>query len=189
VGAKRKPLITFIYYIALGYVAAGLTAGGLYHAARLTSFSETVQSHRIIPAGIAMPAAILVTIFELAAGGAAILVLFSDDVAAHAPLLFVICAVSGIVFALYVRQLLRNPRGITSCGCSAFAGPLTIASIIPALALALVSALGLATIASGFANALNQNLPVVLPLAWGVTLALIVNLIPASMPRPAFEQR
>ncbi|HEU4795279.1 MAG TPA: MauE/DoxX family redox-associated membrane protein [Pyrinomonadaceae bacterium] len=185
-GSEGKPLMTFLHYLALGYLAAALLAGGIYHAARLTSFSDTVQSHRIIPASIAMPAAILVTIFELAAGGAALFILFSQDVAARAALLFSSCTVIGVVFALYVRRLLRNPQGSTSCGCSAFAGPLTIASIVPALALALVSGLGLATAGPGFKTILNPNFSVALPLLWGITLALIVNLIPASMPRPAF---
>lgn len=179
--------MTFIYYVALGYVAAALTAGGIHHATKLTGFSETVRSHRIVPAAIATPVAILVTIFEIAAGGAAVFMLFSENAAAHARLLFSICSVSGVLFALYVRRLLRNPQGISSCGCSAFAGPLTIASIIPALALVLVSALGFVTTAPGLGNTLPANFPVALPLIWGVTLALIVNLIPASMPRPAIE--
>src|SRR5687768_15185799 len=184
-GSERKPSMTFIYYVTLGYLAVALMGGGVQHGARLTSFSDVVQSHRIIPARIAMPVAILVTVFELAAGGAALFILFSEDVAARAPVLFSICTVIGVVFALYVRQLLRNPRGITSCGCSSFASPLTIASIVPALSLALVSALGLATTALGFGNTVKPNFSVVLPLVWGVTLALLVNLLPASMPRPA----
>ena len=178
--------MTFVYYLALGYLAAGLIASGIYHATRWTSFGEIVRSHRIVPVGLATPLAILITVLELVAGTAALGVLFSKEVAARAPLLFSVCTVLGIVFALYVRQLLRarahDPAGITSCGCSSFAGPLTIASIIPALALAVVSLLGLATTAFGFGTTLDQNFVVGLPLVWGVTLAMLVNLLPASMP-------
>jgi hypothetical protein len=78
--------------------------------------------------------------------------------------------------------LLQNPAGITSCGCSSFASPLTIASIVPALALALVSLSGLVITAFGYGNTLNSGFAMVLPLVWGVTLALIINLVPASMP-------
>ena len=177
--------MTFIYYVALGYIAAGLMASGIHHATRLAGFSHIVRSHRIFPAGMAMPLAFLVTIFELVAGSAAFGILFSREIAARAPLLFSICTVIGIVFTLYVRQLLRNPQGIASCGCSSFASPLTLASIVPAIALALVSLLGVVTSALRFGNILNPSFTVFLPLVWGVTLALIVNLIPASMPRPA----
>lgn len=177
--------MTFIYYVALSYVAVSFIASGIHHATRLAGFSDIVRSHRIIPASLAMPLAILVTIFELAAGGTALAALFSAEVSAQTPLLFSVCTVTGLAFALYVRQLLRNPEGITSCGCSSFASPLTIASIIPALTLVLVSLLGLTTNAFGFGNTLNPRFLVVLPLIWGATLALIINLLPASMPRPA----
>lgn len=175
--------MTFVYYLALGYLAAGLLASGIHHAAGWTSFREIVRSHRIVPVGLATPLAILITVVELVAGSAALGVLFSDKVAARAPVLFSVCTVLGIAFALYVRRLLRNPTGITSCGCSSFAAPLTIASIIPALALAVVSLSGLAAAALGFGNTLNQSFVTGLPLVWGVTLALLVNLLPASMPR------
>lgn len=174
--------MTFVYYVALGYLATGLLASGIHHAARLTSFSDIVRSHRIISARVAMPLTILITVLELAAGSAALVVLFSAEGNARAPLLFSICTAIGIVFALYVRQLLRNPAGITSCGCSSFASPLTIASIVPALALTLVSLSGFVISTLGFGNSINSGFAVVLPLVWGVTLALIINLVPASMP-------
>ena len=174
--------MTFVYYVALGYLATGLLASGIHHAARSTSFSEIVRSHRIIPARVAMPLTILITVLELTAGTAALVVLFSAEGNARAPLLFSICTVIGIVFALYVRQLLRNPAGITSCGCSSFASPLTIASIVPAFALALVSLSGFVISTLGFVNTLDSGFEMVLPLVWGVTLALTINLVPASMP-------
>lgn len=176
--------MTFIYYLALAYLAAALIGGGIHHAARLTSFGDIVRSHRIIPARVAMPLTVVVTVFELAAGSVALVVLFREEIAPRASLLFSICTAIGLVFALYVRQLLRSPAGISSCGCSSFASPLTTASIVPALALVLVSLSGLVTTALGFRNTLNSGFVVVLPLVWGVTLATIINLVPASMAAP-----
>jgi len=177
--------MTFTYYAALSYLAASLMASGVHHVTSLASFGGIVRSHRLMPSHLAMPLAILVTVFELVAAGTALVILFIGEIGAQAPLLFSICAVLGLAFALYVQKLLRHPEGITSCGCSSFAGPLTVASIIPALALMLVSLLGLAATAWSFENTFNLNFSVVLPLLWGATLALIINLLPASMPRPA----
>ena len=177
--------MTFIYYVALSYIAASLLASGAHHGTRLGRFNETVRSHRIIPAGLAMPLAILVSVFELVVGGAALAALFSAGVSEQTSLVFSVCVVIGFAFAFYVRQLFRRPEGITSCGCSSFESPLTIASIIPASSLVLVSLLGLAANVFRFGDAPQPRLLVVLPILWGATLALIINLLPASMPRPA----
>lgn len=173
----------FIYYVALSYIATSLLASGVHHGTRSARFSSIVRSHRMIPARFATPLAILVTVFELVAGGAAVAVMWKETTV-PAPLIFLICILTGFAFALYVRQLLRHPQGITSCGCSAFASPLTIASIVPALALTVVSLIGLASTAFGSGD-LKPEFLVILPVVWGVTLAVIINLVPASMPRPA----
>lgn len=177
--------MTFVYYLALSYLAASLVPVGVYHGARLGNFSRIVQSHRIVPAVIAVPLAILVAAFELVAGATALAALFNEEAAKAAGLLFSICAAVGLALALYVYRLLRHPEGITSCGCSAFASPLTIASVVPALTLLLVSLLGLATTALGLGSNLNEkpDIALALPMVWGGTLALIINLLPASMPR------
>ena len=179
--------MTFLYYLALSYLAASLVPIGVYHGARLGNFSLIVQSHRIVPAVVAVPLAILVAVFELAAGATALAALFNEEAAKVTGLLFSICAAVGLAFTLYVYRLLRHPEGITSCGCSSFASPLTIASVVPALALLLVSLLGLVPAVSGFGSTLNDgsDIALALPLCWGATLALIVNLLPASMSRPA----
>lgn len=175
----------FLYYFALSYVAATLLASGVHHGTGLISFTRIVGSHRIIPVNVALPFAIFITCLELAAGGAAVAALFYEEMSVRAPLLFLLCALMGLAFAMYVRQLLRNPKGIASCGCSTFASPLTIASIVPALMLILGSLIGLAAATFGFRSTLTSHLAVVLPLVWGATLALIINLLPASMPQQA----
>ena len=173
--------MTFIYYATVSYLAASLISSGLHHGTRIAGFSEIVQSHRVVPRVIAPVITTLVTLCELAAGGAALAVLFNEKVAVWASLIFAGCIAMGLVFSLYVGRLLRDPEGITSCGCSAFSSPLTRASLIPAIALTLVSLLALAT--SNPSTELPKTM-LVLPLFWGVTLALIINLLPASMPRP-----
>ena len=182
--------MTFVYYLALSYLASSLVPTGVYHGARLGNFSRIVQSHRIVPAVMAVPLAILVAVFELAAGAMALFALFNEEAAKVTGLLFGICAAVGLALAIYVYRLLRHPEGITSCGCSAFASPLTIASVVPALALLLVSLSGLATTALGFGSNLSaeSDIALVLPVVWGGALALIINLLPASMPRPASVQ-
>jgi hypothetical protein len=150
-----------------------------------------VREHSIIPARLATTTAVLVVAFELAAGSSALAALLSGEIMARAVLLFAVCAAAGGAFAFYVRRLLLSPEGsITSCGCSLFAGPLTPVAIVPAIALLLMSGLGLAAAALGFARSLGvtyglTGVSVTLPLLWGVTLALLIILLPASMPRPA----
>ncbi len=177
--------MTFIYYATVSYLAASLISSGLHHGTKIAGFSEIVQSHRVVPRMIAPLITMLVTLCELAAGGAALAALFSPKIAVWASLIFAGCTAMGLAFSIYVSRLLRDPEGITSCGCSAFSSPLTRASVIPAIALTLVSLLALAT--AGFVRTPLTELPrmmLMLPVCWGVTLALIINLLPASMPRP-----
>lgn len=192
--AEGQQAMTFVYYLAVGYVAATLLTSGMSHGMGLAGFRDVVRSHGFVPASLATPVAAFVTILELAAGGAALAVLLSEEAAARASLLFAVCAVMGVAFALYVRRLLRRPEGITSCGCSPFESPLTWASVVPACALLLASALGLAAAAFGWGRPLDAayqslGISVILPLVWGVTLSLIINLLPASVPRLATGER
>jgi hypothetical protein len=186
--------MTFVYYLSLGYVAATLMISGTGHVLGVAHFRDLMRAHSIIPARLATTTAVLVTAFELAAGSAVLAVLLNGEMAVWAPLLLAVCAAAGGAFAFYIRGLLRRPEGITSCGCSPFAGPLTPASMVPALALLLISLLGLVAAGLGYSSPLGATygllgISVALPLAWGVTLALIIILLPASMPRPATNER
>ena len=117
--------MTFLYYLGLSYLAANLITVGVYHGTRLASFSRIVGSHRIVPIVFALPLAIFVAAFELVAGATALAALFSQEMAKLTGLLFSASAAIALAFILYVRQLLRHPEGIASCGCSSFASPLT----------------------------------------------------------------
>lgn len=182
--------MTFLYDLSLAYVAATLVISGIGHVLGFAHFRDLIRAHNIIPARLAVATAVLVIGFELVGAVTSLAVLLNENIAVRASLLFAVCAAAGGAFAFYIRRLLRHPEGITSCGCSPFADPLTPASIVPALTLLLMSLLGLVAAGLGYSGALGVTygllgISVALPLAWGVTLAVIVILLPASMPQPA----
>jgi hypothetical protein len=92
---------------------------------------------------------------------------------------------AGVVFTLYLRRVLTTAVGIVSCGCSPLGGPFTAASLLPAMLLSLLSALGLA---AGLAGRSAGSGPILADpralagIGWGVTLAGLVLLFPASAP-------
>lgn len=179
--------MTFAYYLTLSYVATTLLIGGVGHLLSFAQFRELVRSHGIIPARLATLATIIAVLFEAVVGSSFLVALLDRWVASLASLLFMLSAAGGCAFALYVRLLLRRPGGITSCGCSPFAGPLTPASILPASALLFMSLLGLAATSLGFARPLEAGyellgVAVALPLVWGLTLTTAIFLLPASLP-------
>jgi uncharacterized membrane protein len=182
--------MTFVYYLALGYIAAALLTGGVGHLLGFARFRDLVREHAMIPDSLVTTTTMLVVAFELLAGSAALAALLNEEMTARATLLFAMCAVAGGAFAYYIRRLLLSPLEITSCGCSLLAGPLTPVAIVPALMLLVVSGLGLVATVLGFGRPLGvayglAGVSLALPLLWGVTLALIIILLPASMPRPA----
>jgi hypothetical protein len=186
--------MTFVYYLSLSFVAAMLLASGIGHLLGLDRFGALVRSHRVVPASLAIVVALLVCMFELAAAGIALAVLWSSAVSILAAPLFVVCAAAGCMFVWYVRRLLRDPAGIVSCGCSPVPGPFTPASLVPAAGLLLVSAAGLAAAYLVTRQPLSVayqsfGIATALPIAWGVTLAALAMLFPASMPRLAVDRR
>ena len=186
--------MTFFYYLSLGYVAATLMISGIGHVLGFAHFRDLIRAHSIIPTRLAVATAVLVIGFELVGAVTSLAVLLNEENAVRASLLFAVCAAAGGAFAFYIRRLLRRPEGISSCGCSPFAGPLTPASMVPALALLLMSLLGLVAVGLGYNSPLGvtyglQGISVALPLVWGLTLAVIIILLPASMPQPATHGR
>ena len=180
--------MTFVYYLSLSFIAATLLTSGSGHVFGFARFRAVVQSHNLVPPGFTTLVAVIISVFELVAGSASLVGLFSKEATPLTTLLFALCAVAGCAFVWYIRRLLRNPDGIASCGCSPLTSPLTPASLVPAIALLMVSATGLATASLGFDHALHLSyervgIAVALPLIWGVTLATITMLLPASVPR------
>lgn len=186
--------MSFLYYLSLSYVATTLLVSGVGHVYGFSSFRDLLRSHNIVPAALATLLSVVVAAVEIVVGIALPAIWLTQQGEAFISTLFVVCAVAGGVFMLYIRRLLQQPEGIESCGCSPFSGPLTSASIIPAAGLLLMSACGLIAAALGvkpaFATAYAEvGITLALPIVWGSTLALLVILLPASMPQPLTTQR
>ncbi len=192
--SQEKPPLTFVYYLALAYLAATLLTSGLGHTLGLGRFRDLMKEHTIVPAGLAMTIAFVIAAFELVAGSLLLTLLVKETATVSASILFGMCGIAGGAFASYINRLLHNPDRMTSCGCSPLEGPLTSVSLVPAFALILTSCFGLLATGLGFGGPVDGTygvigISVALPLAWGVTLALIIILLPASMPRAEINER
>jgi hypothetical protein len=186
-------LIAFLFYFSVTYLAATFMMSGLGHALRFSHLTQALREHGILSAGSAMPAAALLTVFELMVAAFATRALVRSDIATIDFAVLGACSLAGTGFVLYLRRLLLTSKS-SNCGCLPISAPLTSLSLAPAGAVAGVSAIGFAC---GFV--LLQSAPYVLqqlrpaeqwlPLAWGLILAGLVVLVPASMPQPLTATR
>lgn len=180
-------MLAFAHLCGLALLAALLVATGGAHVAGLGGFRRLLREHGLVPAGLTAPLAVLVAGGELAVGLAAIVAL-AGGAPRLAPAVFGAAVGMGGGFSLYLRQLVR--AGHTgSCGCSPLASPLSPASFVPAAALAATGVVGL--VAAGAAAGAVDLSPAegALAIGWGVTLAALVVLLPASAPRGIAEAR
>jgi hypothetical protein len=180
-------VLTFAYTFSLAYLAATLLSSGVGHLFTYVSFRTLVGAHRIIPLRWAPAIAAFVVVSELGGAGMALASLVRGQVVLPDLLLFAAGTLAGLAFTLYLRRLLAERPGIGSCGCSPLGGPLTPVSLVPATFLLLVSLAGMLATAFGLAQplVLVGTLPpiaMMLPVMWGVTLAGIVILLPATAP-------
>lgn len=175
----------FVEICDLALVAAVLLATGGAHLAGLGGFARLLRRHGLVPAVFAAPLAAGLGLGELAVGAAALAALAGGD-PRLATAAFTAALGAGVAFLVYLRRLLV--AGHTgSCGCSPLASPLTPASFVPASALVAAGVLGLlarwaANPAPPFSDAWSG-----LAVAWGLTLAALVLLLPASAPGRAVE--
>jgi hypothetical protein len=170
-----------VLVLALSYLGATMAASGAAHLVRFGRFRGHVRAHAIVPARLQTPAAVVVALLEGGVGLAAVASLFAAEVVTRSALL-ALGVLAGTAFLFYLRRLLwvRGMRG--SCGCSPLDGPLTPVSLLPAAAVVVASLLGLvATLAGSDATAVRDPLCLLMA-GWGVTLALLVILLPATMP-------
>jgi hypothetical protein len=191
----QGPLIMISFWPAFGlaYLATTLLASAVSHAVRFGSFRDLIRDHAILPSRGESPAALLTLLAEAAAGAAAIVLLLRQPDAAATLLLFAATGALGVGFLIYIRRLLRQPHSTSGCGCTPLSSPLTQASQLPSAALVVVSAAGLA------AALLSAWKPLAvvegggslsaLPPLWGVTVAVLVMLAPASMPSATIDSR
>lgn len=180
----------FVYYFSLSCLAAILLTTGSGHVAKFPVFRALLVEHQIAPFRMVTLVAILILAVELATGMIALLLLAGGLRTQYSPFLFAVGAGAGIVFLVYLRHLLRRSTGVTSCGCSPLASPLTPAAMIPAATLGLVSCAGLIAVlwpATNLSTAPAGERELVLsalPILSGVVFAGITILAPASMPSP-----
>ncbi|MGH2941847.1 MAG: MauE/DoxX family redox-associated membrane protein [Solirubrobacteraceae bacterium] len=178
-------LSAFFASFGFAYLAATLLASAAGHLAALARFRDLVRSHAILPPRLVMPGVLGVLGFELVGGVAALL--FAVERRPPTAPVVVLCAasaVAGLAFVLYVRRLLRTVAA-APCGCSPLSGPTTSASLVLGAALALVSVVALAaTVAQAASGGEVEGIALVLAPAWGVTMAALTMLVPASMPAP-----
>ncbi len=178
-------MLSFVHPGGLAFVAFTLLATGGAHLAGLPGFARLLRQHGLLPGVLAAPLAVVVAGGELASGLAALAALAGGEprlgTAAFAAALG-----AGAAFLAYLRRLLR--AGHTgSCGCSPLASPLTPASFVPAASLVVVGAMGLLARWAAASDALAPRAWSGLAVAWGVTLAALVLLLPASAPGKTLE--
>ncbi len=180
-------MLTFVHHCTLAFVAAVLLATGGAHLAGLGGFKRLLRQHGLLPGGLAAPLAVLVTGAELTVGLAALVALVGGESGLGRAAFAAALGVGG-AFVVYLRRLLR--AGHTgSCGCSPLASPLTPASFVPAASLVATGAFGLLARWTATAAPLPSRGWSGLAIAWGLTLAALVLLLPASAPGNVAEAR
>lgn len=185
---EPESLSGFLSSFGFAFLAATLLASGASHVVGIVGFRDLVREHAIVPRRLVLPVVLGVLSLELIGGAAALLLAVQQrpDVA-PAVVLCTASALAGVGFVLYVRRLLRT-NSAAPCGCSPFTGPTTAASLILGAALALASVLALATtlaLSSGPERNEIEGIAHALAVSWGVTMAALTMLVPASMPAPA----
>lgn len=179
---------SFVHLGGLAFVAAALLATGGAHLLGLPGFARLLRQHGLLPGALAAPLAAAVAGGELMTALAALAAL-SGGAPGLGPWLgtaaFAASLAAGVVFLLYLRRL-RRAGHTGSCGCSPLASSLTPASFAPAAFLAAIGALGLLARQAAAPIALVPAWSG-LAIAWGVTLAGLVLLLPATAPGKVVE--
>ena len=168
---------SLFYFFAAGYLATTLLTSGFGHAVQFRWFQSDLRSHKVLPPRSIWLAAALITLLELAAGTAAVRALLFERQGVGTLL---VSFVLGLAFLAYVVKLLSAAVPPQSCGCSVIESPLTPASVAPATGLILAALLGLAVTLGGERAGGAQE--AALGVAWGITLAGLTLLLPATMP-------
>ena len=179
--AAVAAMLGFVTLCGLALVAALVAVTGGAHLLAPAAFGRLLRHHRLLPGALAAPAALAVTAGELALAGAAAAALAGGD-RRLAAVAFAAALALGLGFSAYLRRLSRSGH-TGSCGCTPLDSPLTPASFAPAAALAVTGALGLAATSAvaGAVPPAGEGWGA-LAVAWGLLLAGLVLLLPASAP-------
>lgn len=171
----------FFSAFACGYVGATFLLSGGYHAIALGKFRKHLRRHQIVPRSLRAAVAVAVTVFELVMGCAAVMIGFQGSSTMTRTAVFGLSAAAGFLFLLYLRSLLRRGAG-GDCGCLPLNSPLTPVSLFPAAAILGVSVLGAASTVAGSGSVVRDSVLLLFPAGWGITLACLAPLFPATMP-------
>jgi hypothetical protein len=166
----------FVLALASSFVTVTLGLTGLWHIVYFRRFRDIIRSHRSVPPAAATATAGVVCVLELST----VLLLTRSTVA------FLIAAAAGCGFLVYVGLLLGHVKRSSACGCSPFESKLTAASLLPAGGLAIVSGFGYlaSSVILRFGLIDSNPFSYWLGIAWGVTIAWLVLLTPASFGSP-----
>jgi|GEM_PF-6451239 len=180
-------MLSFVILGGLALVAVVLATTGVAHLADPAGFARLLRGHDLLPRALALPAALVVGLVECLVAIAALAALAGAGGPRFASLAFAAALVVGVGFLAYLRRLLDSGH-TGSCGCTPLASSLTPASFVPAAALTTAGALGLAAVwlagsGPGVSSATSAATPWgALAIAWGVALAGLVLLLPATAP-------
>jgi hypothetical protein len=169
----------FFSAFACAYIGAAFLTSGIYHLVGIRSFVRNLRRHRVLPESLQTLSAVGVPASELALSCGAVMIAVQGSMITRAAI-FVLSAAAGGSFLVYLRALLRKGSG-DDCGCLPLRSPLTPVSLFPAAAIIGVSVAGAAATLGG-GSPIGDNSLLLLPAAWGVTLACLAPLFPATMP-------
>jgi hypothetical protein len=187
-------MISFAYYATLTFIVTLVWVSGMAHLLRLAHFDGVLQAHSLIPRRLTLFTASAVTALEWGIGLTAMALLLNRPLPVAAMCLHTACLLSALAFTVYVRRLLHtHPEGIGTCGCTALAGPLTAASIVPAVALGAASVLGLMAALvihtnSGLGEIIATDV-LWMSIGWGTLMGVCIMVFPATAPSPQVQRR
>lgn len=196
--ASPLAMLDFVVLLGLSHLLVLLSVTGAGHVLAPRRMSESITAHGIVPHPFVAVAATAVPAVELGiAALAAVALLTGRDILAGATLVGGFAL--GLMFLAYLGSLIRS--GVhADCGCTPLQAPLTSASAAPSIALAASCGLGVAAMVLGGAADVGQvtgpnqhgqvavTLWSLIPIAWGPVLALLVILVPATVPVAAGQR-
>lgn len=176
----------FLVDCGLVFAAAVLLVSGCGHALDPRRFAGLLRQHGVLPGRLAPVLAFAIVVLELGVAALAMVAIVGGD-RRWATVALAGCAGLGLAFVSYLRSLIRRGRNV-DCACSPFAGNLTPASFVPGGLLAVFGLLGLVAQAAGAVGVADgaavrlETWGAALAAVWGLTLALLAFLLPASAP-------
>lgn len=174
------PVFDFVVLLGLSHLGSLLVVTGVAHVGGLPRLVDLLGRHGIIAQPLVRVVAVAVPSVELTIAALAVLAIAVGGAGATAAALAGGFAV-GLLFIAYLWRLMRTGSDV-DCGCTPLEGPLTSASFAPAASLVVTCGLGLLALLVGGVEAMGLSPWPIVPIVWGPVLAMLVILIPATVP-------